>query len=173
MLTTVYYIPITIIFIRCKVLSTWHRQGAFIFAGPKKIFVVENALYFPIGIVQMRKDASFWRTMPLKFRSKWNIIDYTFRIFQQICARMTHFGENTEFIEDDPVNLMLPSDSTKTYSILNYPPPKFQSYENCTSQTQGKRLVQFQHQTHTSDPNTIHKIVIKPWWTPFTISQFL
>ena len=31
---------------------------------------------------------------------------------------MTHFGENTEFIEDDPVNRMVPSDSTKTVSIL-------------------------------------------------------
>ena len=54
---------------------------------------------------------------------------------------MTHFGENTEFIEDDPVNLMLPSDLTKTVSIQNYGPPKFQSYENFTSQTQGKSLV--------------------------------
>ena len=26
---------------------------------------------------------------------------------------MTHFGENTEFIEDDPVNLMPPSELTK------------------------------------------------------------
>ena len=42
---------------------------------------------------------------------------------------MTHFGENTEFIEGDPVNLMLPSDSTKTVSILNYRPPKFHTYE--------------------------------------------
>ena len=48
---------------------------------------------------------------------------------------MTHFGENTEFIVDDPVNLMLPSDLTKTVSILNYGPPKFQSYENCLTQS--------------------------------------
>ena len=52
--------------------------------------------------------------------------------FQNIaenCAMMTYFGENTEFIEDSPENHMLPSDSTKTVSILNYRPPKFQSYE--------------------------------------------
>ena len=53
---------------------------------------------------------------------------------------MTHFGENIEYIEDDPVNLMVPSDLNKTVSILNYPPPKFQSYEKLTSQTQEKRL---------------------------------
>ena len=64
---TLYNIPILINFKGEKVLSTWHRQGAFIFARPKKIFVVENALYFPIGIVKMRKDASFWRFLPLKF----------------------------------------------------------------------------------------------------------
>ena len=67
---TLYNIPILINFKGEKVLSTWHRQGAFIFAGPKKIFVVENNLYFRIGIVKMRKDAAFWRTMPLKFQSK-------------------------------------------------------------------------------------------------------
>ena len=94
------------------------------------MFVIENDLYFPIGILKMRKDASFWRTMPSKFRSKLNRTDSTFTIFQKNCARMTHFGENTEYIQDDPMNLMLPSDSTKTFSILNYPPPKFQSYEN-------------------------------------------
>ena len=68
MITTLYYIPILITFMGCKVLSTWHRQGAFIVAGPKKIFVVENNLYFRIGIVKMRKDASFWRFLPLKFQ---------------------------------------------------------------------------------------------------------
>ena len=101
--------------------------------APKKIFVVENDLYFPIGIVKMRKDASFWRFNRSKLENwklKRSAIDHTFRKFEKFCARMTHFGENTEFIEDDPVNLMLPSDSTKTVSILNYQPPKFQSYEN-------------------------------------------
>ena len=46
---------------------------------------------------------------------------------------MTHFGENIEIVEDDPVNLMLPSDSTKTVSILNYQLPKLKSYEKFTS----------------------------------------
>ena len=52
---------------------------------------------------------------------------------------MTHFGENTEFIEDDPVKLMLPSDSTETVSILNYGPPKFLSYENSISQSNPRK----------------------------------
>ena len=43
---------------------------------------------------------------------------------------MTHFGENIKFIEDDPVNLVLPSGSTETASNLNYGPLKFQSYQN-------------------------------------------
>ena len=63
-------------------------------------------------------------------------INHTFRIFRNFCARMTHFGENIELLEDDPVNLMLPSDSTKTVSILNYQLPKFKSYEKFTSQIQ-------------------------------------
>ena len=81
--------------------------------APKKIFVVENDLYFPIGIVKMRKDASFWRFNRSKLENwklKRSAIDHTFRKYEKIWARMTHFGENTEFIEDDPVNLMLPSD---------------------------------------------------------------
>ena len=48
-------------------------------------------------------------------------------------SRMTHFGENIAFTELDPVNLMLPSDSTKYVSILNYRPLKFQSYEKFTT----------------------------------------
>ena len=47
---------------------------------------------------------------------------------------MTHFGENTEYIEKDLVNLMVPSDLTKTVSILHYRSPKFQLYEKMTSQ---------------------------------------
>ena len=53
---------------------------------------------------------------------------------------MTHFGENSEYIDKDPVNLMVPSDLTKTVSILHYRSPKFQLYEKMRSQTQGKRL---------------------------------
>ena len=52
---------------------------------------------------------------------------------------MIHFGEIIEYIEDDPLNLMIPSDLTKTLSILNYRPPKFQSYEKLTSITQRNR----------------------------------
>ena len=125
--------------------------------APEKIFVVENALYFPIGIVKMRKDASFWRTMPLKFQSKWSRIDSTFRKFQKFCARLTHFGENTEFVEDDPVNLKLPSDLTKTVSILYYGPPKFQSYEDFRKFYNSNP----RKKTYT-DPKTLHKIVIYP-----------
>ena len=69
---------------------------------------------------------------------------------------MTHFGENIEYIDDDPVNLMVPSDLTKTVSILNYRPPKFQSYEKLTSQTQGKRQTKFQHQIHLSQTQTLY-----------------
>ena len=43
---------------------------------------------------------------------------------------MTHFGENTKYIDHLPVNLMLPSDLTKTVSNLYYGPPKFQSYQD-------------------------------------------
>ena len=39
--------------------------------------------------------------------SKWIRFDYTFRILQKNCTRMTHFGEISEFIEGDPVNLMI------------------------------------------------------------------
>ena len=127
---TLYNIPILINFKGEKGSLDLASPRNFHCFRPKKIFVIENDLYFPIGIVKMRKDASFWRTMPLKFQSKWSRIDSTFRKFQKCWARMTHFGENTEFIEDYPVNLMLPSDLTKTVSILYYGPPKFQSYED-------------------------------------------
>ena len=103
-------------------------------------------------------------------------INHTFRIFRNFCARMTHFGEIIELLEDDPVNLMLPSDSIKIVSIVNYRPRKFQSYENFTILTQGKKLDKFHHQNQkkyllyyistpnslTLDHNTIYKIVIKP-----------
>ena len=52
---------------------------------------------------------------------------------------MTHFGENIEYIEHDPVNSMVPSDLNKTLSILNYPSPKFQSYEKLTSPNPRKK----------------------------------
>ena len=70
-------------------------------------------------------DSCLWKS-----KIKTCAIYHNFRIFRKFCGRMTHFGENTELIEHDPVNLMLPSDSTKHGSILNYGPPKFQSYEN-------------------------------------------
>ena len=35
--------------------------------APPKIFSLEDDLYFPIGIVKMRKDVSFWRFNRLKF----------------------------------------------------------------------------------------------------------
>ena len=75
---------------------------------------------------------------------------------------MTHFGENTEFINDDPVNLMLPSDLTKNVSILNYRAQKFQYYEVFTSQTQGKTLVCYSTMINTLDSipiNIIYKRV--------------
>ena len=74
----------------------------------------------------MRKDGLKDRKRIGKdnFGIKMNQNRLYFRIFQ-ICARMTHFGEMTEFIEDDPVNLMVPSDSTITVSILNYRPRNF------------------------------------------------
>ena len=53
---------------------------------------------------------------------------------------MTHFGEIIEYVDYNRVNFMVPSDLTKTVSILNYRPPKFQLYEKMRSQTQGKRL---------------------------------
>ena len=69
---------------------------------------------------------------------------------------MTHFGENIEYIEYDPVNSMVLSDLNKTLSILNYPSPKFQSYEKLTSQTQEKDLTKFQHQTPLSQTQTLY-----------------
>ena len=74
---------------------------------------------------------------------------------------MTNFGENIEYIDDDPVNLMVPSDLTKTVSILNYRPPKFQSYEKLTSQTRKNTNLISTPNPPISNPNTIHKIVIK------------
>ena len=62
-------------------------------------------------------------------------MNHTFRIFRKFCARMTHFGEIIEYVDDNPVNLMVPSDLTKTVSILYYRPPKFQSYENFINQS--------------------------------------
>ena len=70
---------------------------------------------------------------------------------------MTHFGENTEFIEDGPVNLMLPSDLSKTVSILYYGPPKFQSYEDFRKFYNSNP----RKKTYT-DPKTLHKIVLTP-----------
>ena len=84
-------------------------------------------------------------------------MNHTFRIFQKNCARMTHFGENIEFVEDDPVNLKLPSDLTKTVSILYYAPPKFQSYEDFRKFYNSNP----RKKTYT-DPKTLHKIVITP-----------
>ena len=68
---------------------------------------------------------------------------------------MTHFGENIEFVEDDPVNLKLPSDLTKTVSILYYGPPKFQSYQDFRKFYNSNP----RKKTYT-DPKTLHKIVI-------------
>ena len=83
----------------------------------------------------MRKDASFWKFNRSKFEKiKMHNQPY-FQNIPKICARMTHLGENIEIIEYDPLHLMLPSDSNKNVSILNYRPLKFQSYENCTRQT--------------------------------------
>ena len=69
---------------------------------------------------------------------------------------MTHFGENTEFIEDDPANLMLPSDSTKTVSILNYGPPKFQSYENFITQSPDSQSPDLQNPDPQSPDTKAH-----------------
>ena len=70
---------------------------------------------------------------------------------------MTHFGENTKYIDHVPVNLMLPSDLTKTVSILYYGPPKFQSYEDFRKFYNSNP----RKKTYT-DPKTLHKIVITP-----------
>ena len=63
MTKTLYNIPILINFKGEKGSLDLASPRSFHCVGPPKIFVVENALYFPIGIVKMRKDASFWRTI--------------------------------------------------------------------------------------------------------------
>ena len=86
-------------------------------------------------------------------------------MFRKFCARMTHFGENTEYIEHDPVNLMVPSDLTKNVSILNYRPPKFQLYEKMTSQTQGKRLTKI-HQLKPKEKHLLNFNTKTTYLTP-------
>ena len=76
---------------------------------------------------------------------------------------MTHFGEIIEYVDDNPVNLMVPSNLTKTVSILNYRPPKFQSYEKIDKSNPRKKQTKFQHQTHLS---TAKVSIIRKFYKP-------
>ena len=69
MMNTHYYIPIPIIYKRVQGSLDLASPRSFHFrVTPEKNLFIENDLYFPIGIVKMRKDASFWRFLPLKFQ---------------------------------------------------------------------------------------------------------
>ena len=84
----------------------------------------------------MRKDASKMvkKLAEKKIDGESSIFSF---IFENFCARMPHFWENSEFVEPDLAHLMTPSDSVKCVSILNYRAWKLRPYGFWWSQSQG------------------------------------